>query len=187
MKHTALTMDRSVDQNYCIKHTMVTPSQPALCCSSLNLWFHLDAVGSTAFHPFMASLLSVSGSRHFLEDEDDDDLSTSDEDSTSINGQAIVRRRKRPQPVTVDSSVKLWDFRPSGAWISTMCIKIWSCQSIWSTLPSNVKFLHSVCILYYQRPTHPPFVKSHIARQTSNFFFTANCVLHAKSFQNTFM
>ena len=74
---------------------------------------HLDAVGSTAFHPLMASLLSVSGSRHFIDDDDDDDLSTSDDDSTSIDNQpqATIRRRERLLPVAVDTSIKIWDFR----------------------------------------------------------------------------
>ncbi|KAF8797613.1 hypothetical protein BYT27DRAFT_7125292 [Phlegmacium glaucopus] len=81
-----------------------------------KLWYkaHNDAVGATVFHPLMPSLLSGSGSRHFLEDDDDDD-SSSDEESTPINNQATVRRRKRPRPVTVDPSIKIWDFGPSGA------------------------------------------------------------------------
>ena len=62
----------------------------------------------------MASFLSVSGSRHFT-DNDDDDSSNSGEDSMSINNQATVRRTERLLPVTVDPSIKIWDFRPSGA------------------------------------------------------------------------
>ena len=90
---------------------MVTPSQIISSGLLSNFRFHLDAIGSTSFHPLVASLLSVSGSRHFFEDEDDDDSSTSDEESTSTDDQATARRRKRPQPVAIDCSIKIWDFR----------------------------------------------------------------------------
>lgn len=93
----------------------INGGQAAQNCSP-KLWFkaHNDAVGSTAFHPLMASLLSVSGSRHFT-DDDDDDSSNSGEESMSINNQATVRRTERLLPVTVDPSIKIWDFRPSDA------------------------------------------------------------------------
>ena len=62
----------------------------------------------------MASLLSVSGSRHFIED-DDDDSSDFDEGLISINNEATVRCREQLLPVTADPSIKIWDFRLSGA------------------------------------------------------------------------
>jgi hypothetical protein len=108
-----LTVGKPVAQNYGLEHTTVTPTQLRPLLSN-NFWFYLDAVGSTAFHPLMASLLSVSGSRHFVDDDDDDDSSTSDEESTSINNQPTIRRSERSLPVTIDSSIKIWDFRPSG-------------------------------------------------------------------------
>ncbi|KAI0698794.1 WD40-repeat-containing domain protein [Earliella scabrosa] len=87
---------------------------------------HHDAVGSVAFHPLRPLLLSVSGSRHF--DVSDTPTSSSSESSGSgsedenskvgtaepsavrrkVNG--LRRSRVRPQPVTMDASVKLWDF-----------------------------------------------------------------------------
>lgn len=112
--HAASTLSKSAAQNCSIEHTAVIPSLVLSCRSLDNFWFHLDTVGSISFHPLMASLLSVSGSRHFLEDDDDDDSSTSDEEPTSINNHT-VRRRERPRPVTVDASIKIWNFEPSGA------------------------------------------------------------------------
>ncbi|KAI0633149.1 WD40-repeat-containing domain protein [Trametes polyzona] len=86
---------------------------------------HRDAVGSVAFHPLRPLLLSVSGSRHFENatsvsgdgtSDDDDDDDTQDADSASASSAipekapAITRSRQRPQPIALDSSVKLWSF-----------------------------------------------------------------------------
>jgi hypothetical protein len=85
-----------------------------------------DAVGSVAFHPLESCLLSASGSRHFiveqeqeLEDEDED-LSDTDAASSFDRGGASnshprwkesdARRERRCHPVTLDSTLKLWNF-----------------------------------------------------------------------------
>ncbi|KAL0958980.1 hypothetical protein HGRIS_014295 [Hohenbuehelia grisea] len=91
---------------------------------------HEDAIGSVSFHPLEAELLSVSGSRHFdrepLSSPDDSDSSDSEveADLDSTDGEvsslqspsspssklslSITRHRRRPHPVTLDNSVKLW-------------------------------------------------------------------------------
>ncbi|KAI0651027.1 hypothetical protein C8Q79DRAFT_931081 [Trametes meyenii] len=88
---------------------------------------HRDAVGSVAFHPLRPLLLSVSGSRHFdrpkSESGDASGLSSSDSDDenevveTAGGNSAkqkpspvVTIRRRRPQPVALDASVKLWRF-----------------------------------------------------------------------------
>ena len=79
-----------------------------------------DAVGSIAFHPFEPCLLSASGSRHFMDEEveeSEDDLSdldadadsSSDEDSHSRSRKSDARRERRRHPVTLDSTLKLWN------------------------------------------------------------------------------
>ena len=87
-----------------------------------------DAVGSTAFHPFESCLVSASGSRHFIDDdeeveESEDDLSDLDADADgSSNGDGgggsdshsrskknDARRERRRHPVTLDSTLKLWN------------------------------------------------------------------------------
>ena len=84
-----------------------------------------DAVGSTAFHPFESFLLSASGSRHFIDDdeveESEDDLSDLDADAdgssdgcggtdshSHLKG-SDARRERRRHPVTLDSTLKLWN------------------------------------------------------------------------------
>jgi len=87
-----------------------------------------DAVGSVAFHPFESRLLSASGSRHFIEDdeledsEDDDELSDHDADadaegasdgggaSNSHSKGSDSRRERKRHPVTLESTLKLWNF-----------------------------------------------------------------------------
>lgn len=78
-----------------------------------------DAIGSVAFHPTDPVLLSVSGSRHFQELPSPPDSSegSADEDGESANlkddrpsANVVVRKRRRPYPVTLDSSVKIWNF-----------------------------------------------------------------------------
>ena len=85
-----------------------------------------DAVGSIAFHPFESCLLSGSGSRHFVAEEveeSEDDLSDLDADADgSSNGDGgggsdshsrskknDARRERRRHPVTLDSTLKLWN------------------------------------------------------------------------------
>ncbi|KAI0772312.1 WD40-repeat-containing domain protein [Trametes elegans] len=88
----------------------------------------VDAVGSVAFHPLQPLLLSVSGSRHFdppsAASMDSSESSTSDDDSDieplgepadapSVKvrkSPAVKIRCRRPQPVPLDASVKLWRF-----------------------------------------------------------------------------
>ncbi|KAI9058651.1 hypothetical protein FKP32DRAFT_1581045 [Trametes sanguinea] len=89
---------------------------------------HRDAVGSVAFHPLRPLLLSVSGSRHFdastsgqrseesSSDSDDEiiELEASDANAAKPRNtmSSVTIPRKRPQPVTLDASVKLWDCSP---------------------------------------------------------------------------
>lgn len=74
--------------------------------SRANVTGTLDTVGSVAFHPFSSRLLSASGSRHFVEPYQDS--SDSEDDMDQIN--ASKREGKRSQPVTFDSSLKIWGF-----------------------------------------------------------------------------
>ncbi|KAF8907598.1 hypothetical protein CPB84DRAFT_1744519 [Gymnopilus junonius] len=79
---------------------------------------HDDAVGSVAFNPFRSSLLSVSGSRHFMNDYSDEE-SDSESDTESGSGHndmnsphsKMRRMPRRTQPVTFDSTIKIWDFK----------------------------------------------------------------------------
>ncbi|KIJ59608.1 hypothetical protein HYDPIDRAFT_43937 [Hydnomerulius pinastri MD-312] len=90
---------------------------------------HNDTIGAVVLHPLQPLLLSVSGSRHFDDDDDGDEgtpssdgsQSNSDEsdsdDEASDSGRAkvVVRRsRYRPLPSVRDASVKIWDFGKSG-------------------------------------------------------------------------
>ena len=75
-----------------------------------------------AFHPFHSTLLSASGSRHFHPENngigDSETSSDSDESREDADGEEMAKktgitttkRRSRPHPVTLDSSMKLWDF-----------------------------------------------------------------------------
>ncbi|KZT03232.1 uncharacterized protein LAESUDRAFT_705126 [Laetiporus sulphureus 93-53] len=85
--------------------------------SALQYEAHEDAIGSVAFHPLRPMLLSVSGSRHFdrISSNADGGLesspSSSDEDTAINRRNSVVKiSRRRPQPMTVDASVKLWCF-----------------------------------------------------------------------------
>lgn len=82
---------------------------------------HEDAVGSVTFNPLRPVALSVSGARHFKdvvetdssneEDDEVDDLLLQRNAPTSPEPNG---RKKHSQPVTFDSSIKLWDFsRPT--------------------------------------------------------------------------
>jgi len=84
----------------------------------------LDSIGSVAFHPSHSTLISASGSRHFhLEDDDTENSDTSSESdggedknaegrAKNISSSILLKRTSRPHPVTLDSSVKLWNFGP---------------------------------------------------------------------------
>jgi hypothetical protein len=92
----------------------------------------VDAVGSVAFHPFKAEVLSVSGTRHFdvpeesSSDSDDDvceqgqpaeplgvlESSTSHILDTNLTSKKAFPRRQGH--TVLDSSMKLWSFDSSG-------------------------------------------------------------------------
>jgi hypothetical protein len=72
----------------------------------------VDAVGSVAFHPFKSILLSASGSRHFLDDEDEVEADDDSEDGLSSGEEGRGRLKlRRPRPVMLDSTMKIWDLR----------------------------------------------------------------------------
>ncbi|KAG6895721.1 hypothetical protein C0993_009267, partial [Termitomyces sp. T159_Od127] len=79
---------------------------------------HDDAIGSVAFHPLRPSLLSVSGSRHFLEDDLDSESGSDDdgeaggggEDEDGDDGAATTRVVRRVRPTAMDRSIKTWSF-----------------------------------------------------------------------------
>lgn len=83
---------------------------------------HNDAIGSVAFHPLRSTLISASGSRHFHPEDDDNihsetssdsDESGEDDDGTGARETSnVIKRLSRPHPVTLDSSIKLWNFEP---------------------------------------------------------------------------
>ncbi|OCB88842.1 WD40 repeat-like protein [Sanghuangporus baumii] len=86
---------------------------------------HDDSIGSLAFNPVDATLLSVSGSRHFddssvishsggSESSDSSDSESEwDEDDEGGYMRNYIRRRRQPiRPLVVDSSVKIWKFSP---------------------------------------------------------------------------
>jgi len=92
------------------------------CISEPHENLSTDAVGSIAFHPFESSLLSASGSRHFIDEEElEDGLSHLDanadgsfdegggSDSHSHLKGSDARRERRRHPVTLDSTLKLWN------------------------------------------------------------------------------
>jgi len=86
----------------------------------------IDAIGSVGFHPLRPWLLSVSGSRHFenLSDGSDSSDASSLDDKICIGnsanagmaldrqtkGTTVTRKRRAPQPVTLDGSISVWDF-----------------------------------------------------------------------------
>jgi hypothetical protein len=57
-------------------------------------------------------LLSASGSRHFFDDDDEDeeeaDDGADDDASSGEDGRGRLKLR-RPRPVTLDSTMKIWD------------------------------------------------------------------------------
>ncbi|KAI0944727.1 hypothetical protein AcW1_002366 [Taiwanofungus camphoratus] len=89
---------------------------------------HEDAIGSAAFHPLRPMLLSVSGSRHFhkhrpsstcrsesstTESGSEYGDSDNDESGDCKNNSVAKISRERPQPLTLDSTVKLWNWDPN--------------------------------------------------------------------------
>jgi hypothetical protein len=74
-----------------------------------DLMFGLDAVGSVAFHPYKPAILSASGSRHFFDSDTDSDSDI--ETSRQPFASNAVKRSLWSQPVTLDSSINVWDFR----------------------------------------------------------------------------
>ncbi|KAF8962187.1 WD40-repeat-containing domain protein [Flammula alnicola] len=95
--------DTMLDESSSGFHTKVSEPQ-------LRFKAHADAIGSVAFHPFKPSLLSASGSRHFLDidqAEGNDDSNTSDDEDLLVP----IRRARRRQPVTFDSTMKIWDLK----------------------------------------------------------------------------
>ncbi len=84
----------------------------------------IDAVGSVAFHPLRPLLLSVSGSRHFdrvdlqsgvssgsSTSDSEDDIEEYTERPPSHGSHAVKRRRNKPQPAALDTTIKLWGFK----------------------------------------------------------------------------
>ena len=67
---------------------------------------HTDAVGSVSFNPCFPSLLSTSGSRHFIAGEDGERDDDDDEDTEEPP--MGIKRQDRLGPVTFDNSVKVW-------------------------------------------------------------------------------
>jgi hypothetical protein len=95
------------------------PYHPPAYFSEVYATFpHQDAVGSVAFHPLQPMLLSASGSRHFHPDDELSELSSSSDDTdddesaeTSQTERSNVTRPKiRSHPITLDSSIKMWNF-----------------------------------------------------------------------------
>ncbi|KAK7052613.1 Telomerase Cajal body protein 1 [Favolaschia claudopus] len=79
---------------------------------------HNDAIGSVAFHPTQAKVLSVSGSRHFHTEEMESSESSSEEEegenddeggATGSKSRNVRRSAARPFPVPLDSSIKVWN------------------------------------------------------------------------------
>jgi telomerase Cajal body protein 1 len=65
----------------------------------------VDAVGSVSFHPWKPQILSVSGSRHWQDEDDGSD----EEDEDSEDSEEEAASRVRRELVSLDSSIRLWD------------------------------------------------------------------------------
>lgn len=70
-----------------------------------------DSVGSVAFHPTSARLLSNSGSRNFdfTDSDSDSDFEEGNESGGAERSSVLLRSSKR-QPKVQDASLKLWKF-----------------------------------------------------------------------------
>ena len=120
-------MQKIVNRRLSLKHMLVSNGKTAGENYGVNLSPLLsDSIGSVAFNPVDANLLSVSGSRHFNGSPNVSDSDSSDSsDSESLSGQGsharnYVRRRRQPvQPHVVDSSVKIWKFSPGEPFMRT--------------------------------------------------------------------
>ncbi|KAF8994657.1 WD40-repeat-containing domain protein [Cyathus striatus] len=77
---------------------------------------HGDSVGSVGFHPIESALFTASGSRHFISGES---MNYSSEDEVSEDESSllsfITRPRKKPSPISLDSSIKIWDLKAEQA------------------------------------------------------------------------
>lgn len=117
------------------------------CTHLLNCGTYLleDTVGSVQFHPFRPILLSTSGSRHFTEEpESDNELGVVDEESDEIS-QRRVKTRQR-QPVTYDSSVKIWDL--TRRWFITIyCLPNFDCMKGRDAYRTELTFLPLIVAL----------------------------------------
>ncbi|THH33366.1 hypothetical protein EUX98_g830 [Antrodiella citrinella] len=85
---------------------------------------HTDAIGSVGFHPLKSLLLSVSGSRHFIEgladvSEGEDSAEDGEEEEDDAEQFSLAQDQKNtrvskslvcPRPITLDNTVKLWQF-----------------------------------------------------------------------------
>ena len=103
-------------------HGGTFPQLGALRFHDFPHWRHwTDAVGSVAFHPLHPLLLSVSGSRHFDQADvasgvssdsssDEGAVDEHTEDPPSSGSHAVKRRRNKPQPLALDTTIKLWGF-----------------------------------------------------------------------------
>lgn len=71
-----------------------------------------DSVGSVAFHPITARLLSSSGSRNFDDSgsSDSEDSVSDSDDSLKGTATSVSMRRRKRQPSVRDNSLKLWRF-----------------------------------------------------------------------------
>jgi hypothetical protein len=57
-------------------------------------------------------MLSASGSRHFLDDQDEEGANDDSDDDSSSGEEGRGRLKlRRPRPVTLDSTMKIWDLR----------------------------------------------------------------------------
>ncbi|KAF7303533.1 hypothetical protein MIND_00582500 [Mycena indigotica] len=75
---------------------------------------HSDAIGSVAFHPTRAALVSVGGSRHWNDSDDSDSLNSEEEEDQAYQEERLARTARRlkfgKQPRAIEAAVKLWDF-----------------------------------------------------------------------------
>ncbi|TFK19466.1 hypothetical protein FA15DRAFT_648298 [Coprinopsis marcescibilis] len=74
---------------------------------------HKDTIGSVSFRPWNSQILSVSGSRHWPEDEDSGSSGDEEEQRDASEPQPSRYQKRAPKPVvSFDSSMKLWECQP---------------------------------------------------------------------------
>ncbi|KAF9074309.1 WD40-repeat-containing domain protein [Rhodocollybia butyracea] len=87
---------------------------PLTIAPGLSFPAHQDSVGSVAFHPTSARLLSSSGSRNFdfTDSDSDSDLEEGNDsgDAETCADTRVVLLRSKRQPKVQDASLKLWKF-----------------------------------------------------------------------------